>query len=63
MSKFWYFQHFYERSQLQFYKNLTRKIGFIEKWSWFKFNNLGLALGMDLKFYGSVAKGLKLKVS
>ena len=25
-------------------------------------NNLGLALGMTLKFYISVAKGLKLKV-
>ena len=30
--------------------------------SWFKFNNLGLALGMDSKFYTSVAKELKLKV-
>ena len=30
--------------------------------SWFKFNNLGLALGTKLKFYTSVAKGLKLKV-
>ena len=30
--------------------------------SWFKFNNLGLALDMVLKFYISVAKGLKLKV-
>ena len=27
-----------------------------------KFNNLGLALGMALKFYTSVTKGLKLKV-
>ena len=27
-----------------------------------KFNNLGLALGIALKFYTSVAKGLKLKV-
>ena len=27
-----------------------------------KFNNLGLALDMDLKFYTSVAKGLRLKV-
>ena len=26
-----------------------------------KFNNLGLALDMVLKFYPSVAKGLKLK--
>ena len=28
----------------------------------FKFNNLGLVLGMALQFYTSVAKGLKLKV-
>ena len=28
----------------------------------FKFNNLGLALDMNLKFYTSVAKELKLKV-
>ena len=33
-----------------------------EGWSWFKFNRLGLALGTALKFYSSVAKGLKLKV-
>ena len=26
------------------------------------FNNLGLPLGMALKFYASVTKGLKLKV-
>ena len=30
--------------------------------SWFKFNNLGLALGANLKLYTSVSKGLKLKV-
>ena len=34
----------------------------IEGKSWFKFNNLGLAPGTNLKFYTSVAKGLKLKV-
>ena len=33
-----------------------------EGWYWFKFNNLGLALSMTLKFYTSVSKGLKLKV-
>ena len=33
-----------------------------EGWSWFKFSNLGLALGKNLKFYSSVAKGLKLKI-
>ena len=49
-------------SQPQIYKNLTRKTAFFEGWSWFKFNNLGLALGTNLKFYTSVAKGLKLKV-
>ena len=40
---------------------MTRKTTFFEGWSWFKFNNLGLALGMTLKFYTRVAKGLKLK--
>ena len=34
---------------------------FFERWSWFKFNNFGLALGIALKFYTSVEKGLKLK--
>ena len=33
-----------------------------EGWPWFKFNNLGLVAGMDLQFYTSAAKGLKLKV-
>ena len=49
-------------SFLQFYKDLTRKIAFFEGLSWFKFNNLGLALGTHLKFCTSVTKGLKLKV-
>ena len=31
-------------------------------WSGFKFNNLGLALGTNLRFYTSVAKVLRLKV-
>ena len=40
--------------------------GFVQKtdfegWSWFNVNNLGLALGMALKFYSSVAKRWKLK--
>ena len=35
---------------------------FFEGWYWLKFNKLGLALGMALKFYSRVAKGLKLKV-
>ena len=46
----------------QFYKDLTRKTAFFKRWSRFKFNNLGLALGTILKFYTSVAKRLKLKV-
>ena len=33
------------------------------RFSWFKFNNLALALGMTLKFYASVTKRLKLKVT
>ena len=41
---------------------MTRKTTFFEGLSLFKFNNLRLALGTNLKFYGSVAKGLKLKV-
>ena len=48
-------------SQPQFYKDLTRKTTFFEGWSWFKFDNLGLELGKNLKFYTSVVKGLKLK--
>ena len=35
---------------------------FFEELSWFKFNNLGLALVTNLKFYTSVAKVLKQKV-
>ena len=41
---------------------MTRKTAFVEEWSWFKFDNLGLALDKSLKFYTTVAKGLKLKV-
>ena len=41
---------------------MTRKFAFFEGWSCFKFNNLGLALGANLKFCTSVAKGVKLKV-
>ena len=35
---------------------------FFEGCSWFKFNNLELALGMAFAFYKSVVKRLKLKV-
>ena len=35
-------------SQSQFYKDLTRKTDFFEGWSWFKSNNLGLALGSEI---------------
>ena len=49
-------------SQPQFYKDLTRKTAFFEGWPWFKFNNLGLALGTNSKFYTSLSKRLKLKV-
>ena len=30
----------------------------VKGWSWLKFNNLGMALGIALKFYNSVVKGL-----
>ena len=42
---------------------MTKQNNFFEGCSyWFKFNNLGLALGMALKFHASVVKGSKLKV-
>ena len=51
-----------EVSYLQFYKNLTRKTTFLRGGLvCFKFNNLRLAPGANLKFYTSVAKDLKLK--
>ena len=47
----------------QCFEDLTRKTTFLGGgWSWFKFNNLELSLGITLKFYTSVAKNLKLKV-
>ena len=49
-------------SQTQLYQDLTRKTAFFQERSWFRFNNLGLALSTNLKFYASVAKGLNLKV-
>ena len=41
---------------------MFRKTTFFEEWSWFKFNNLGLAPGMTLTFNNTVVKGLRLKV-
>ena len=41
---------------------MIRKTAFFEGRSCFKFNNLGLALGKNLQFNTSVAKGSKLKV-
>ena len=41
---------------------MTRKAAFFDGRSSFKFNNLELVLGMNLKFCTSVAKRLKLKV-
>ena len=31
---------------------------FVKGFSWFRFNDLGLALGMALKFYKNMTKGL-----
>ena len=47
--------------QLNFYKDLTKKKQFLERWSSFYFNNLGLVKGMALKFHKSLAEGLRLK--
>ena len=41
---------------------MTRKSAFFEGLSWFKFDNLGLGLGINVKLYTNVAKRLKLKV-
>ena len=43
-------------------QGFDQKNHFFEGWSSFKFNNFGVALGMTLKFYTSVEKGLKLKI-
>ena len=42
--------------------DLTKKNAFFEGWSWSRLNNLGLALGTNLKFYTNVEKGLKLEL-
>ena len=49
-------------SLLHFYKDLTRKTNYLEGLSWFKFNNLGLVLGIALTYYCGVAKELIRKV-
>ena len=33
-----------------------KKKTYFERWYWFKFNNIGLAQGMDFKFYTSVVE-------
>ena len=43
-------------------REIITKPLFFESWSRLKFNNLGQALGTNLKFYSNVTKGLKLKV-
>ena len=43
--------------------DLTKKIKFFEGCSSFKFNNLGVALGIALKFYTSVTIWLEIKCS
>ena len=44
------------------YKDLARETTIFDGLSWFMFNNLGLELGITLKFYTSVAKGFELKL-
>ena len=43
-------------------KGFDQKKHFFEGWSWFRFNNLGLTLGMALKFYTSVGKRVETKI-
>ena len=40
---------------------MTRKTTFFERWSWFKFNNLGLALGTKLEILDQSVKKVKTK--
>ena len=40
---------------VSFFLDLTKKNTFFEGCSWFKFNNLGLALGIALEFYTGLA--------
>ena len=47
--------------KLSFIRIWPEKPLFFEEWPWFKFNNLGLALGTNLKFDTSMAQRLKLK--
>ena len=44
------------------FKGFDQTKQFFERFFWFKFNNLELALGMALKFDTNVAERLKLKV-
>ena len=42
---------------------MTRKTAFFEEWSWFKFDNLRLEIGTNVKLYTNVVvKELKLIV-
>ena len=41
---------------------MSKKTLFLERSSWFKFNNLSLAVGKALAFYNSVAKRSRAKV-
>ena len=45
----------------QFYKDLTKKNTFFEEWSWFKFNNLGLALWYSLQILHQCGKRIETK--
>ena len=45
-----------------FFKEFDQKTHSLGERSWFKFNNLRLALDMAFKFNSSVAKGLKINI-
>ena len=42
-------------------EEFDQKNRFFKGWSWFKFNNLGLSRGTNVKFYTSPAKRVKAK--
>ena len=45
----------------EFYKDLTRKTAFFERWSWFKFINLGVTQGRKVEILHQCGKRVKTK--
>ena len=51
-----------EVTRISLLKRFYQKNPFFEGWPWLKFNKLGLALSMAMKFNGRETKKLHLKV-